>query len=151
MTETDSLTPYRGDAIYGSELFGDSSHYRVEVGMVPTECALVWAEDLEFHVDVRGLSVLVHEGPEMMPTAAAIAATESELKRLLGTDQVWVSWSDSDDSAIEVLVGFTLGEATMNALAEAAWPYVATLTNVFDPGTFGAEYVMGNVARMVGR
>ena len=43
----------------------------------------------------------------------------------------------------------TVEPPTLDALGRAAWPFVAALTNVTDPGTFNAEYAMGNVATAI--
>jgi len=143
------LSRYCGNMIDSARLLGDiEPHWRAEVDQDnPAEVSIVWTEDLAFHVEDRGLAALA-DGEDVR--AGVPAALESELRRLLKSDEVYVDMSSQDEPALEIVVGLTVDPATVERLADLAWPIIATLTNVFDPGTFNAEYVMGTVAQKMG-
>lgn len=144
------MTPLTaGDSIEAVALSGELNEpWRAEISTEDErDVAVVWTEGLAFHTNVRGLTQLVDDDGEVRSDVAD--ALQVELRRLLNSEFVYVDVSDQDEPALEVTVAFTVEPATVERLAELSWPAVAILTNVFDPGTFGAEYVMGTVAGKV--
>lgn len=139
---------YSGEQIDSATLIGDAEPWWiVEAGSGPDGITLVWTEPMEFHLKTRRLLELVNDDGELLPRVPEILQTE--LRRLLTCEGVTVEVSDQDEPALEVSVPLTVEPCTVERLAEVVWPFVATLTNVTDPGTFGAEYVMGNVERIL--
>lgn len=137
-----------GEMLAASDVLGDvEPWWHVEVGDDDV-ATIVWTESMDFHVTTRGLRTLVDEQGEPLPRTAEVL--QAELRRLLKVgDTLTVAASDQDEPALEVSVTLTVEPFTVERLATLAWPVIATLTNVFDPGTFGAEYVMGNVAHTI--
>jgi hypothetical protein len=152
-----ALADRRGDQVTSLELTGDWV-----VGLVaevddedPALVTIIYTEGMDWHAyshvpEIQQCGTCEdpdHAGGHLRDEVPALLATE--LRRLCKNEDVQVDETDAHDEAIgslDVSLQIRVEPPTLDALAEAAWPFIATLINVFDPGTFNAEYVMGNVA-----
>ena len=132
-----------GTHIDGSELTGEPETFYVYVpedaDVRPEIC---WTEYIAFHAE-RAPEIL---GVDGWPTVGFMGALEDELRRILATEFVYVSEASGDEPGVEIAVGLrVLDRWTVGTmLGNVAWPYIARLHNVFDPGTFGCEYVVNS-------
>ena len=145
--ETPTLRNWREDAVDSGTLLGDPQWWwRLEVGDGLTRPAIVWTEEMPFHADRHPQSVEADGWPRI----ELVTALSELLAEYLGRE-VWVEEGGGDVPNLEVSVELPLTlDDTLETAANAAWPVVATLTNVFDPGTFNAPYVVGAACRRAG-
>lgn len=98
-----------------------------------------------FGTDSGGLSVAAFE-----PVAKA-AAFELERTREGLSESLQVQDMSGDDPGFEFSIALPASALGMTPeeLEEAAWPFVVTMLNITDPGTFGVTYIMAEAARIL--
>lgn len=146
------LTP--GDSLGSVDLTGEH-HYPVTVTVSdePTTAdgrrsfIVEWSEGLTWHRDHLGESFASPDDDTLERMNGLIGEELGEAHRDLA-DEVQVDVGPNygfnpDEEALIVSTTLFLPEdVTLEQLAEAAWPFIATMINVTDPGTFGSPYIM---------
>lgn len=152
-----------GDRVDAFELAGEYlSHYWAEIAEDGMTATLEWVEDLRFHEEALGSRFvqLLHEpggflsdsGEEAVQEAARTCFIQqaSHLSEDLIVD-LGAAWDDPS-IAFSVQVDLPDGPATTyGILGELAWPFIATMTNITDPGTFNCPYLMAEAVEVWGR
>lgn len=112
----------------------------VSIEINEDQAELVWVESLRFHLE--------HHADLMAPwtddDGFITDAGREAFVRLLGHGAEAADYEEWDDEPSIGVIFPLKGVDTddEDALHSAAWPIVAFMHNVTDPGTFGAPYVM---------
>lgn len=151
-----------GDSLGSMEMTGEH-HYPVTVTVSdePTSAdgrswsyIIEWAEGLTWHRDhlyesfpnpdddtLEAMNVLV--GDELSK-AGAPGTLIDEVQVDVGPNYQ----HNPDEEALIVSTTVFLPEgAHLGDLQDAAWPFIATMINVTDPGTFGSRYIMSALTK----
>lgn len=142
-----ALREFADTGITSGELFGENQHWwEVQVGDGETAPAVEWTEATAFHKG-RFPELFDDDG---WPRPGVADALQAALREEMTSEHIHVEEdpSGTDVPGFKVTVEMPdLGlDSTKDELADNAWPPVANLTNLFDPGTYGTVDIM-RVAR----
>lgn len=103
-----------------------------------------WAESLDFHRERTGRPLTMDDlGGDQLAAIRELVEEEmgGDVDLAVGIGPNYAH--DPDELALTIHLALEMTDGTtIEELAEAAWPFIATCINVCDPGTFGSRYIM---------
>lgn len=167
---TSTIAAYAGDIIPLGELVGsdETPGIRAEVAEDCSSITIVWVESLQYHME--------HWPEHMEHLVAPKSGPDDEDEAVYFTDEARQEFATymieflanegaekadilpddgeewDDESCVAISCRFDTPNGPNTSIEEAgdkAWPFIASMTNVTDPGTFNCPYVMGDLARRI--
>lgn len=158
MAPEGTIATHAGNVIAGDDLSADNPGTRAEVAQDCKHVTVIWIEPLAWHANygATGYETLLADDGYFTAAAGAEFA-DFMTGHLAGPD--WnvpgadithddsEEWDDEPSVAISCRIPLPNGpQTTMEEFSDLTWPFVAAMTNVTDPGTFGCEYIMSALA-----
>lgn len=165
---TETLARYAGDIIAGDILASENPGTRAEVAEDCSAATIIWIEPLRFHLehapqDMGHLLAIkaTPEGNDVAFTDEARQEFTTYMSEFLASDKWNIDNADilpapeeewDNEACVALAYHFDTPngpETTMEEFSNRAWPFIAAMTNVTDPGTFNNPYVMSALTERI--